>query len=491
MLSVIATEGYNEKDLMYYVKQEGVGMAGMEQIKGSDDVEEMLHLYQQKRCVTITVMEGGPGKRTDFQMNIVDELDKQIPIAQVGSPKVYDIDESGVLYPSQTRDDSAGDYLFTQESSNLRKGKIVAEINAMDEFLNEFADEMQIIQVEKNKGEEELQECENMNEEDDVDVEQKIKDLKRKRVFEGDSEPEDLFCEQEEEEEECHFQPPPLQKIPVRRGPTTRAHCSSEVVLDSDFTPFSDEDVDDEDVWDSEEEFVNTCHSSGRKSRAKKRKPRKWYDENRLMPQEQICWQMCFTDVYQFRRALVNLHVSQRRNFHHHRNNKDRIIVDCLEKDCKFHMVASVIANEKTFVIRKLQIEHTCAPSGENCKVPARFVAQAVEDSFRTDPKAGIDTVIDKTKENYGVEVGKVKAYRARQHALNVVQGDQEAQYTRIRDYLQAVLDTNPGSRCIVTTRVVAEHPSPNPRFHRLFMCLAAQTEGFLNGCRPFIGILE
>ena len=79
-------------------------------------------------------------------------------------------------------------------------------------------------------------------------------------------------------------------------------------------------------------------------------------------------------------------------------------------------------------------------------------------------------------------------AYRARKAAKEVVQGDQRAQYTRIRDYLQAVLDTNPESRCIVTTKHLKTHPSINPRFHGLFMCLNACKEGFLNGCRPFIG---
>ncbi|XP_073355436.1 uncharacterized protein [Aegilops tauschii subsp. strangulata] len=80
-------------------------------------------------------------------------------------------------------------------------------------------------------------------------------------------------------------------------------------------------------------------------------------------------------------------------------------------------------------------------------------------------------------------------AYRARKAAKNVVLGDQKAQYTRIRDYLQAVLDTNPGSRCIVTTKYIREHPSKNPRFHGLFICLNGCKEGFLNGCRPFIGL--
>ena len=55
-------------------------------------------------------------------------------------------------------------------------------------------------------------------------------------------------------------------------------------------------------------------------------------------------------------------------------------------------------------------------------------------------------------------------------------------------DYLQAVLDTNPESRCIVTTKQLKAHPSINPRFHGLFMSLNACKEGFLNGCRPFIG---
>jgi hypothetical protein len=68
--------------------------------------------------------------------------------------------------------------------------------------------------------------------------------------------------------------------------------------------------------------------------------------------------------------------------------------------------------------------------------------------------------------------------------------GDHRNQYTRLRDYLAAILETNPGGRCIVTCRELVEHLSTNPRFHGLFICLNASKEGFLNGCRPFIGIL-
>jgi hypothetical protein len=79
-------------------------------------------------------------------------------------------------------------------------------------------------------------------------------------------------------------------------------------------------------------------------------------------------------------------------------------------------------------------------------------------------------------------------AYRARKKALKAVIGDDLKQYKRLRDYLQTVIDTNPVSRCIVTTKILPEHPSPNPRFHGLFIALGASVQGFLKGCRPFIG---
>jgi hypothetical protein len=142
-----------------------------------------------------------------------------------------------------------------------------------------------------------------------------------------------------------------------------------------------------------------------------------------------------------------------------------------------------------TFCIRKFRALHCCIPHGENTKVSIDWLAVQSQEVVRTDPNTCVDTLIQNAKLKYGVSVPKSKAYRARKKAFSTVIGDQKKQYTRLRDYLQAILDTNPGSRCIVTTKELVEHPSPNPRFHGLFICLNASKEGFLNGCRPFIGI--
>ena len=60
----------------------------------------MLILYEEKRCITITVMKGRTSLRPQLHINNGDEVEKQIPISEIGSPKVYDIDDAGVLYPS-------------------------------------------------------------------------------------------------------------------------------------------------------------------------------------------------------------------------------------------------------------------------------------------------------------------------------------------------------------------------------------------------------
>lgn len=95
--------------------------------------------------------------------------------------------------------------------------------------------------------------------------------------------------------------------------------------------------------------------------------------------------------------------------------------------------------------------------------------------------------LMDQAMREYGVDVSKIKAYMARSKAYEKVLGNHKKQYLRIRDYLQTVINTNLGSRCVVKT---LQNPKPgmNPRFWGLFICLNAQIEGFRQGCRPFIG---
>ena len=167
------------------------------------------------------------------------------------------------------------------------------------------------------------------------------------------------------------------------------------------------------------------------KSRAKKMPPRNWYDERRLQPHEQLCLKMCFRDVEQFRNAMINLHIAQSRNYIYHRNSNVRVTVQCIHEDCPFHMVASEIKGEKTFCIRKMIIEHTCGTTTYSSRVSAKWLAHTFESMFRSDLATNIVSLIDAARQQFGVEITKMMAYRAKNLALDAVLGDHRHQIGR------------------------------------------------------------
>ena len=84
---------------------------------------------------------------------------------------------------------------------------------------------------------------------------------------------------------DCIIEPTNQGKKPKHPGPTIRSHYVAESTSMPDFVPSSCEDTygfadlgsDDDDQF----EALGFVMPNGIKSRAKKKAPRKWYDENR------------------------------------------------------------------------------------------------------------------------------------------------------------------------------------------------------------------
>ena len=96
----------------------------------------------------------------------------------------------------------------------------------------------------------------------------------------------------------------------------------------------------------------------------------------------------------------------------------------CINENRPFYMVASEIKGEKTFCIRKMRIEHTCGTTTESTRVSAKWLAQTYEVMLRSDPTTHIVSLIDAARQQFGVEVPKMMAYRAKNIALEAVLGD-------------------------------------------------------------------
>ncbi|KAE8785110.1 Ubiquitin carboxyl-terminal hydrolase 12 [Hordeum vulgare] len=110
------------------------------------------------------------------------------------------------------------------------------------------------------------------------------------------------------------------------------------------------------------------------------------------------------------------------------------------------------IKGEKTFAIKKMRLEHTCPTNTNKSRISAKWLAKTYESLLRSDPTTSIHTLIDNCREKFGVDVARHMAYRAKNLVVEAVLGEHKKQYPRLRDYAQTIMDTNPGSRFVVTT---------------------------------------
>ncbi|KAM0926931.1 hypothetical protein ACQ4PT_003084 [Festuca glaucescens] len=227
LLAIIELEGYGINDCMYFVKEKDIGVAGMEELDGMSKVEQMIELYEEKKCINISVIKRGSSLPVNINKPAVEE---QIPMSEIGYPIVYTVDDDGVVLPSQEEfvqctDDSAMLYLCTQQSNIDDKGKQNVDeqrevaAGCTDDEEEEIAegcsdDEQEQIAEDREESSDDDQDGDFM-EEDEVETEsdeeselnEKLIDLKkRKRAGSKqlceDEEPEDIFCDSDNSDDD-------------------------------------------------------------------------------------------------------------------------------------------------------------------------------------------------------------------------------------------------------------------------------------------------
>ncbi|KAM0870458.1 hypothetical protein ACQ4PT_039971 [Festuca glaucescens] len=275
LLSLIESVGYGIRDKMYYVKEEGRGVSRMSLIDGMSKVNEMVQLYEHKQCISINVVRANSQLGANINMP---STEAQVPIAEIGEPVVYSVDHEGVLFNSQESEINS-DYLYmcTQQSNNnnLEKGKQlivledegpVTENMANADCYGVYSDEEMAEVSESEEQGEKDSDADNDDDkgedndddkgEDNDGKNQRMSGLKRKKVesmrhCEGDTDVEDLYPVEDTDLDEC-IAICTLKKLPVKRGPTSRSHCSSANKCKPDYVPSSDDNFADGDDSDDE-----------------------------------------------------------------------------------------------------------------------------------------------------------------------------------------------------------------------------------------------
>ena len=98
----------------------------------------------------------------------------------------------------------------------------------------------------------------------------------------------------------------------------------------------------------------------------------------------------------------------------------------------------------------------------------------------------------------FAIEVDKTTIWKARVRAKEKLYGSHTNSFIKLHCYANMMLRTNPGSMAVVNSEVVVpnhgnneslDENAPPPMFKRIFICYEGVRRGFLDGCRPFLGV--
>jgi hypothetical protein len=90
-------------------------------------------------------------------------------------------------------------------------------------------------------------------------------------------------------------------------------------------------------------------------------------------------------------------------------------------------------------------------------------------------------------RSQYSIVITGHRAWKAREIARKVVEGDAVKQYSLLWSYSEELRKRGPGNTCKL--ELDRSGPGLQPRFGRYYLCFAGCKKAIKSSCRPFIGL--
>ena len=138
--------------------------------------------------------------------------------------------------------------------------------------------------------------------------------------------------------------------------------------------------------------------------------------------------------------------------------------------------------------IKTLINRHTCNPTWVQKCVNCTWIAKEYEDEIRLNPERPTQAFHARVVNDLKCHVSLSMVYRALKKARDNILGNHEMEYAKIFAYANEIKRQMPSSTVKIMTEQ-AEEGGTCTRFKRFYVCLGPLKEGFLDGCRPIIGL--
>ncbi|KAJ6829318.1 uncharacterized protein M6B38_358155 [Iris pallida] len=192
-----------------------------------------------------------------------------------------------------------------------------------------------------------------------------------------------------------------------------------------------------------------------------------------------------FPDVKSCRRALRDAAIACHFEIQTVKSDKTRFTARCAAEGCPWRIHAAKLPGVPTFTIRTIQDTHTCVGINHlgHQQASVQWVANSVEERLRENPHYKPKEILEEIHRMHGITLSYKQAWRGKERIMATVRGSFEEGYRLLPEYCEQVKRTNPGSIASVYGN------ADDHCFRRLFISFYASIYGFVNACRPLIGL--
>ncbi|CAI9291399.1 unnamed protein product [Lactuca saligna] len=199
-------------------------------------------------------------------------------------------------------------------------------------------------------------------------------------------------------------------------------------------------------------------------------------------------------------KTQVKLHsIRTRREIQLEKNDKNRVRFVCKgtipnlaineEEKCPWVIDCSKWKRDIDWMVKTYTKEHRCLQTRKVKACDYKFLSKHIVQVIETNPKIPIRALREQLQHEYQMDISHMKTFRAKQQALNHVQGDYASQYRLLRDYVLEVQARNPDTTVKIDVESEANPTVETRTFRHIYVCIGALKRGFAAGRRDFLGL--
>ncbi|KAK9071946.1 hypothetical protein SSX86_008377 [Deinandra increscens subsp. villosa] len=159
------------------------------------------------------------------------------------------------------------------------------------------------------------------------------------------------------------------------------------------------------------------------------------------------------------------------------------------DEGCPWAVLISRKEDTETWVLKTLVDEHTCHPTRKVKGCTATFLSTQIMEQIRDNPTIPVKAIQEHLQRMFEVEVSHMKAFRAKTIALEKINGDYNLQYGMLRDYVEELVKSNPGTTVKIEVEPSTDPTSNTRKFKRIYVCLGSLKKGFKAIGRDLLGL--